>query len=308
MTVAAENMTAYNGHPETCLCPMCMVADMTAFIRSTRTAQDADRLIAELGTISEKVKSERTRFAKPGQRAGRGYVRKISDKQKWFIGKLLKERDFTSLLAKKWFTTDVANISLAGAKTIITELLECPVRPAIEIEALERMAPAMMITERQVSYIVSLMRQSEITGTVFDGKTEDDVKRLTKEGARKAIDMLKTLPKRKALTATTKDEVKEIAGIYELDGEIYRMKRARGKTHFYAMILDREAGDAWHYAEGMARRVPTEGRKLSLEECEALSVRTGGCCMCGAQLTATVNGVGPAARYIGPKCEANMGF
>lgn len=306
MTVTANTtVTGYNGHNAECICSSCMMADMTAHIRATRTAQDADRLLAELGTIAEKVKGERTRFAKPGQRAGRGYVRKISEKQSRYLAFLLKSRDFTELLAKRWFTTDVENISLAGARTMIDALLGCPERPAHVIEAEQA---ARMITERQVSYIVSLMGQSEITGTVFDGKTEDDVKRLTFDGARKAIDMLKTLPKRKALTATTKDEVKEIAGIYELDGEIYRMKRAQGKTHFYAMKLDRAAGDAWNYASGMARRVPTEGRKLSLEECEALSIKLGGCCMCGRTLTATVNGVGPAARFIGPICAGGMGF
>jgi hypothetical protein len=157
-----------------------MMADMTAHIRATRTAQDADRLLAELGTIAEKVKGERTRFAKPGQRAGRGVVRKISEKQSRYLAFLLKSRDFTELLAKRWFTTDVENISLAGARTMIDALLGCPERPAHVIEAEQA---ARMITERQVSYIVSLMRQSEITGTVFDGKTEDDVKRLTFDGA-----------------------------------------------------------------------------------------------------------------------------
>lgn len=308
MTVTTNTqVTGYNGHDTECICPTCMMADMTAHIRATRTTADADRLLAELGTIAEKVKGERTRFAKPGQRAGRGIVRKISDKQARYLAFLLKTKDFTSLISRKWFTTDVANISLAGAKTMITELKECPDRKLSATEVVQMD----MITEKQVSYIVSLMRQSEIAGTVFDGKTEDDVKRLTKDGASKAITLLKALPKRKALaapTATTKDEVKAIAGIYELDGKIYRMKKARGKAHFYAMELDREAGDAWNYAEGMARKVPAQGRKLSLEECEALSVRTGGCCMCGAELTATVDGVGPAARYIGPICAGNMGF
>lgn len=304
MTVTTNTqVTGYNGHDTECICPTCMMADMTAHIRATRTTADADRLLAELGTIAEKVKGERTRFAKPGQRAGRGIVRKISDKQARYLAFLLKTKDFTSLISRKWFTTDVANISLAGAKTMITELKECPDRKLSATEVVQMD----MITEKQVSYIVSLMRQSEIAGTVFDGKTEDDVKRLTKDGASKAITLLKALPKR-AAKPVTKEELKEIAGIYELDGAYYRMQKARGKSYFYAMKLDREAGDAWHYAEGMARKVPTAGRKLTLEECEALSVRTGGCCMCGAELTATVDGVGPANRYIGPKCAANMGY
>lgn len=300
MNATLETTTATTGHDEECICPTCMMADMTAHIRKTRSVDDAERLLTELGAIAEKVKGERTRFAKPGQRAGRGVVRKISDKQARYLAFLLKSRDFTSLMVKPWFTTDVANISLAGARTLIDALLGCPERPADEI-AVD------MITPGQKSFIMSLITTKEIAGTVFVGKTESDVDRLTKAGASKAIAQLKELPypERKALTV---ENVKAIAGIYELSGEIYRMKKAKGKSHFYAMILDRDAGDAWNYAEGMSRKVPAEGRKLSLDECEALSLRVGGCVMCGQNLTATVDGVGPAARFVGPICAGKMGF
>lgn len=224
--------TGYNGHNTECICPSCMMVDMSAHIRATRT-------------------------------------------------------------------TDVANISLAGARTMIDSLLGCPERPAHEI-------PVDMASDKQVAYIVNLLAQKELTGTPYAGKTEDDARKLTKVQAKTIITNLLAMPNK--TVELTKDTVKEIAGIYELDGEIYRMKKARGGKHFYAMQLDREAGDAWNYAEGMARKVPTEGRKLSLEECEALSIRLGGCCMCGRTLTATVDGVGPAARFIGPVCAGNMGF
>jgi hypothetical protein len=292
--------TGYNGHNTECICPACMMADMTAHIRATRTEEDANRLITQLGTIAEKVKGERTRFAKPGQRAGRGIVRKISDKQARYIAFLLKSRDFTSLLSKPWFTTDVANISLAGARTMIDSLLGCPERPAHEI-------PVDMASDKQVAFIVSLLESRDLTGTPYVGRTEDDARKLTRKQATTIIENLKALPMPVA-EPLTKESVKAIAGIYELAGEIYRMKKANGGKHFYAMKLDREAGDAWIYAEGMARRVPNAGRKLSLEECEALSIRLGGCCMCGRTLTATVDGVGPAARFIGPICARNMGF
>lgn len=301
---AAQLKSFPAGHGTECICTECMMIDMHNHIVSTRRDEDAQRLIVELGTIEAKAESVRTRFAKPGQRAGRGIVRKISDKQARYIAFLLKSRDFTSLMSKPWFTMDVENISLAGARTFIDALLGCPERPAHEV-------PVELCTERQAGFVWMLIKQSEVTGTVFEGKTEDDCKRLTRAGASKAIDMLKALPKRKALAApiaTTAAEAKEIAGIYELEGSIYRMKRAKGGTHFYAMQLDRAAGDAWNYAAGMAHRVPNEGRKLSLEECEALSLQLGGCCMCGRTLTATVDGVGPGARFIGPICAGNMGF
>jgi len=296
---ANATATGYNGHDEECICPSCMMADMTAHIRATRTTEDADRLLTALGTIVERVKGERTRFAKPGQRAGRGIVRHISDKQARYLAFLLKSRDFTSLMSKPWFTTDVEHISLAGARTFIDALLGCPERPAHEI-------PVDMASDKQVAFIANLLGQKELTGTPYAGKTEDDAKRLTKVQAKSVITNLLALPNK--TVEITKESIKEIAGIYELDGEIYRMKRAKGGTHFYAMQLDRESGDAWVYANGMARKVPAKGRKLTLEECEALSIRLGACCMCGRTLTATVDGVGPAMRFIGPVCAGNMGF
>ena len=308
------NATAtYNGHDSECICHLCLEADMTAHIRATRSVEDADRLLAELGTIVSKVKGERTRFAKPGQRAGRGVVRKISDKQAKYLGFLLKTRDFTSLLTKPWFTTDVANISLAGARTLIDALLGCPERV---LTAVER-ADMDRATDRQVAFALSLTGRKMGFNTDrnprSEAETEAMLKTLSKQDVSAGINKLKDMPDYvgtavEPVAGSIKETVVKIAGIYELDGEIYRMKKAKSGNHFYAMRLDRESGDAWNYAGGMARRVPSEGRKLSLEECEALSLRLGGCCMCGRTLTATVDGVGPAARFIGPICASNMGL
>lgn len=295
---------SYNGHITDCICPSCMMADLESHIRSTRTEADADRLLTELGTIAAKVQGERTRFKTPGQGSGRGIVRKISEKQARYLAKLLKTRDFTSLLSKSWFTTDIENISLAGARTFIDALLACPIRPAHEI-------PVEMITLNQASYMVALIEGREITGTPYAGRTEADVNMLTFDQAKTAITNLLTLPKKAvaaAPTATTKEEIKAVAGLYELAGEIYRMRKARGGAHFYAELLTDVESSAFEYARGMAAKVPAEGRKLSLAECEALSLQMGGCCMCGKTLSATVDGVGPAARFIGPVCGANMGL
>jgi len=308
------NATAsVQGHNTECICSACMMADMSAHIRATRSVEDADRLLAELGTIAERVKGERTRFAKPGQRAGRGIVRKISDKQARYLGFLIKTREFTSLLVKPGFTTDIENISLAGARTLIDALLGCPERVLSEVERIEmdRATPA------QVGYALSLTGRKMGFNTDrnprSEAETEAMLKGLSKRDVSAGIEKLKTMPDYvgtsvEPVAGSLKEAVTKIAGIYELDGEIYRMKKAKQGTHFYAMRLDREAGDAWNYAGGMAKRVPSEGRKLTLEECEALSIKLGGCCMCGRTLTATVDGVGPAARFIGPICAGNMGF
>lgn len=296
----ATALMSFNGHSTDCICAACMMADLHNHIVMTRSAADADRLLVELGGIEAKVKGARTRFAKPGQACGTGVVRKISPKQAAYLAFLLKSRDFTSLMGKAWFTTDVENISLAGARTFIDALLSCPERPAAEV-------PVDVATPKQVSFIVSLLSGRDTDGTPYAGRTEADAKRLTKAQAKSVIENLLKLPVRMA-KPITKSEAREIAGLYELDGEIYRMRKARGKSHFYAELLTDIESSAFEYASGMAHKVPATGRKLSLEECEALSLKLGGCCMCGRELTATVNGVGPGARFVGPICKRSMGL
>lgn len=62
MSIDATAATGYNGHSEECMCTLCLEADMTAHIRATRTTEDADRLLAELGTIITRVKGEGATF------------------------------------------------------------------------------------------------------------------------------------------------------------------------------------------------------------------------------------------------------
>lgn len=268
-------------------------------IRVPATLEEASRKYNTVAEIPADSFSERTRFATPGQVCGRGRVRQISDRQLNYLRMLLNTRYYRQIMGEKWFTSigatshmdllsKVEFISLKGASTMIDALKGCPMQASAETVGEDMASP------KQLSYLTSLLSEREHNLTV-------DIETLTKAEARKLIDALTSLP-RKQVAAPTKDEVKQIAGLYELEGNIYRMKKARNGNHFYAELLtDAETG-AFEYASGMARKVPAQGRKLSLEEAEALSGLMGCCCMCSRTLTATVEGVGPAARYIGPIC------
>lgn len=252
--------------------------------------------------------SERTRFAKPGQKCGRGQVRKISGRQLNYMRMLLNTRNYRKIMDEKWFRNlgatshqtlleAVEFISLAGARTMITALLCCPLRAAVA----EAAQDIEMATTPQMNYLSTLLGQKEHSyGEVI-------VTDLTKDEARGMITELKAAPF-KATPKATKEETVSVIGIYELDGKIFRMKKARNGNHFYAMELTNEETGAWEYAAGMAHKVPAQGRKLSLEECESLSMKLGCCGICDRTLTATVDGVGPAARFIGPICKAKMGY
>lgn len=245
----------------------------------------------------------RTRFATPGQVCGRGRVRKISDAQLKFLRDLLNTRRYHKLIGQKWFPKNVSShaetlaaveyISLQGARTMISELLLCPLQPGVSAEP--------MATDAQKAFARSLAERKGLSPTVdFDSLTRKEISKL--------IETYKAVADKPAPVATP-TEAKAIAGLYELEGSIYRMRKARGKAHFYAELLTDPESSAFEYAQGMARKVPAEGRKLTLDECEALSLKMGACIMsCGRTLTATVDGVGPAARFIGPICQSKMGL
>lgn len=279
-------------------------------LRIPATLEEARRTHDTVSEIPEDSFSERTRFATPGQRCGRGTVRAVSDAQKKYMRFLLNTRNYRKLIGMKWWPATavdhattlatVETISLKGATTMISELLGCPKRAHV-IEAESTGAAEPMATEKQMAWLSGLLVER------IHGEGDVDVATLAKTEATAMIGRIKDAP-RKPVAAPTKDDIKTIAGLYELNGNIYRMKKARSGNHFYAeRCTDKETG-AFEYAEGMARKVPAQGRKLTLEECEALSALMGSCCMCSRTLTATVNGVGPAARFIGPRCAATMGL
>jgi len=249
----------------------------------------------------------RTRFATPGTACGRGTVRRISEAQLRYMRFLLNTRNYRKLIGAKWWPSTAVDhattlaavefISLKGASTMIEGLLGCPERASVAAETVAEP----MATPKQLTYLASLLAER------VHGFGTPDITSLTMLEAKAMISDLIERP-RVPVAAPTRTEALAVAGIYELDGAYYRMKKARNGNHFYAELLTDTESGAWEYARGMAHKVPAQGRKLSLEECEAFSALLGSCCMCSRELTATVNGVGPGARFLGPVCRSKMGF
>ncbi len=268
--------TSYNGHDSECLCTKCMMADMDAHLAETMGVDYVDTLNND-PSAKYRDTSVRTRYATPGTRTGRGTVRTVSARQVAFIKRLFAERD-TRNLVRLPGSENIESMSLRGARDLIDRLLACP------MAANQPATP--MATEKQIAFATSLAARKGVFG-------EDYASMTRKEISAKIDSMLKMADP--VAPAPTKAEVAEIAGLYELEGNVYRMKKARTGSHFYAeRLIDAETG-AWEYAQGYARKVPSQGRKLTLEECEELSIKLGACCMCSRTLTATVDGVGLAA-------------
>lgn len=278
-------------HDDDCLCVPCMTADFNAHIES----MGLDPLKYD---TDPKVDSVRTRYAKPGQRTGNGIVRTVSPKQVALIKRLMVERDTTNLVRLPG-SEDVENMSLRGARDLIDRLFACPEKPRAEGAPTERMA-----TPKQLEWLVK-MANKEAEGTVAETRQAAiDDKPVTFAAATAALDVLFKAPYRKV--AVDDGNVTLTLGLYRHpDGRYVRVQKARTGNHYYGKVLDRENGDAWNYTPGSLVGLKPE-HKMSIEDVNALSLELGSCGVCGRTLTATVDGVGPSARVIGPICAAKQ--
>lgn len=277
-------------HDATCICVPCMAEDMQAHVTDT---YGADAWARAAGDAPMSITPERTRYATPGQRCGNGVVRKVSERQVRFIRSLMSSRDTTRLVRLPG-SEDIENMSLTGARDLIDRLLGCPLRAGAP--------PVNLASEAQRRFVQSLL-----TDRAYDGPAIE-VDTLTAREASAHITTLKALPYRPREARTAPSATALTIGMYRADdGTVVRVQKARTGTHLYGKTLDRDAGDAWVYAPGATRGL-TEAHRMTIDDVTELSLSLGCCCCCGRTLTATVDGVGPAARVIGPICAAKYGY
>lgn len=103
------------------------------------------------------------------------------------------------------------------------------------------------------------------------------------------------------------------AGIYELDGEIFKVQKSRTSGKLYALVLTdthgatrlTEAGTeieaTYQYAPGAFRRL-RPAHRINTERAEALSIKFTFCIVCGRHLKAAAS----VARGIGPVCAGKV--
>lgn len=304
--VIALAEVAYNGHKPDCLCVPCMDADMRAHL--TANGVDPSRFFD--GNNGEKGTSERTRYATPGTRSGRGYVRLVSERQVRFITRLMAERDTTNLVRLPG-SENIAGMSLTGARDLIDRLLACPVK-ATPVPA---SAPADFATDKQIAFIGKLDGER-----AHDVVLPEDLTTLTKRAASLAIDALMRAPyapKAERLTTRTGTATGELeAGMYRTaDGTIYKVQRAvHGSGNMYAKRLTQVEPYAkivrgkettvtheFEYASGAVRTL-TADMRMTLADAIEYGAIYGVCCRCAATLTDETS----IERGIGPVCAGKI--
>lgn len=301
-------------HDKNCYCTPCLVRDMDA----TLALNGLDPLKYHTPDDNRGT-SVRTRYAKPGQKVGRGYVRKLSEKQVKFIKGLMRDRD-TSKLVRLPGSEDVENMSLAGARDLIDRLLSCPELPTV---AKKVENPA---TENQLNTLIKMIGLKSANGapiiaTMGIEKAKDGRKdEITFTEAKAAIHFLindaQWLPRNsqsngnKPTTNKSYAPKKEVEkGLYVVDGNVYKVQIAvQGSGKPYAKKLDFETGK-FEY-DGPAIYNVNFGAKMTQEEAQEIAKKYRSnvqlesyCFICGIPLTDETS----MDRGIGPICWGKLG-
>lgn len=249
---------------------------------------------------------------KAGARAANQFgdfqVKAASDRQVWFINKLIAERDYAGHARAGWVPTSAEGISKKVASDLIEILMQCPVKPEKQAEV----AAASLATEKQIAAIQREVPRrvwdNPIVALVFDQASKSEP--VDRRDASEALDVLFNAPFRPRETAPAAAELE--SGIYTPDQgtTIYKVYWNQPKTRMLAKLLilsagwaemtqeQRKASDeqpSWEY-QGMAYRFVKAEQKMTLEQAKAFGKIYGVCCDCGATLTdetSIANGIGP---------------
>lgn len=237
---------------------------------------------ATIAQIEETDTSVRTRYNKPGQRAGRGTVRLLSDKQVNFIKSLMAQRNTASLVRLPG-SEDIENMSLAGARDLIDKLLACPAKAGV--------IQARMATDKQVAYAISLTVRK--MGQEKADSVEATAMAMTMSEISTVIERLKAMPDyTPAKTSETVAESVSLEGMHKLGDRIFKVQTSQQSGREYAKEL---IDGSFEYTAGAIRLLSAE-TKMSLEDAKAYGKLYGTCCVCARTLTRETSieaGIGP---------------
>jgi hypothetical protein len=285
-------MTINLAHAFDCDCNDCSAVDVNALGMARFTARKSNTIITTTPALPT-VKSEPIRRLPAGQRVGNGRVRKISEKQEWFILKLIKERDLSNLHLVTGQTIDpdeVKYMGVKGASALIEKMLGCPIKGSDSpVMADDTKLPG---SDKQIALIEKLAAERNLSNNDLA------IMLKAKPTARLLIDALFAMPKPVAArTATPTIEITE--GMYTVGDRIFKVQAAKSTGNLYAKeLIDGE----FEYVQGAITIVRNNGKRMSLEEAKAYGKRTGTCCVCSRELTnpeSIASGIGPvcASRF-----------
>lgn len=267
-----------------CECSNCCTRYDTPFSGSA-VMTDTRPLVV---TRTAKAPATRTRYMEPGQKVGRGTVRRPSDKQLAFLRKLLDTKDLTGLTSKFLPAgvdiarlDDLSSISLRGCSDLIERLLNLN----------DKASAVRMMTDGQEKFIRSLIERKYVaeeracmielieTGITFKQAS------VTIEFMKKRADV--------AVKVVAGSELEE--GVYRFEGNAARVVRSDA-GRMYASLWNADTQD-WDYTSGLVSKIKADDR-MTLEQISKFGQAFGRCGHCNRKLTRKES----MEAGIGPKC------
>jgi len=296
-------MTDTRAHTFDCDCTSCNAQDA-----ATPVGMDLFRKPTAIRNITP-VTTQTTgpvRHLKAGQRVGNGRVRKISDKQEWYINKLINERDLTDLKILSNQTIDpdeIPYMGLPAAKALIEKLLGMPFKGTDSPVPAKQAIPGSPKQQKLISDLATErnLSESDLAAMVkIFPNASNLITALFKLPKPNKADMLKE----EIAKATDNDEyipTKIIPGFYkDNNNDVWKVQFNKAQTGMYALL--RITPKKYEYTPGAINSITPEmfvslnPLDITLEEAKAYGRKTGSCYMCGRELTKQESidaGIGP---------------
>jgi hypothetical protein len=156
------------------------------------------------------------------------------------------------------------------------------------------MATKALATEKQTSYLRSLIEKLVGLDPEYSELQDTNIDDLSKRAASEMITILKDTITQ-VYAEQSKDSLPQLEpGFYQVDGDVYEVKRAKTSGHLYARSIDPETG-RFEYAKGAIYRLDG-ATPMTLREAAEFGRVTGRCIVCGRELTKVESieaGIGP---------------
>lgn len=274
----ATEINPRTGHPASCTCPTCLSDEMDQVAK-----KNWGRTFSAGPNIPEPTRRKGNGF--PGRAASP--AKPISEKQIKFVRSLLRDRDTASVTLPIPTHDEVPEMSGRDAGKLIDQLLKAPRKPGA-------VRPA---TDRQLQCI-----KRDGTRLAHTGDAKDTVRRALSGGLVTFEEATATVgemyAKDNPMTVVAVATIKP--GLYEVEGRVYRVMKARTGTHLYAKLLDPET-KIFEFESGAMAFIRPEHR-MGVEAAEVLSLELGYCGICGRTITNSTS----LKRGIGPICYAKQ--
>lgn len=258
-------------HNESCSCWRCLEWDMNQHLISIGV--DPSRY----GSGPSEADNQQIQLG--SGLAGSGMVvnakATATEKQLNFLATLLATRNLADFRCPK--TVDQTKLGDKGyLSTLSRKTCSTLIEQLVDLPVVAGTGPAP--TEKQAAYWRTLVQRK-----LGSEKLESTPVPATRSDISNEIDRLRKLPDHIPSSSAGKSGRVTQDGIYQLEGQVYKVQKSLGSDRVYAKIWDTEINE-FRFEKGAVNRLRPENL-MTLEQAKEWGHLYGYCCRCGRRLT-----------------------